>query len=458
MRMTLRLLESQWAPFVATLCSRRDVETAGIILAEPLNGGQVLFARRLQVVPDGGYQIRRVDRLRVDPVAINRLIREARDRGWSVLTVHTHPGTTHPWFSRADDEGDARLIPSLFSQTPGPHGSIVLAGDTGTPAGRVWFATGEKADIGVHIVGRHLQILPCATGTPEDQPWFDRQRLALGAQGQEMLKDLHVGVVGLGGTGSVVFAQLCHLGVKRISAIDGETVENSNVSRILGATVNDAGITGKVDVAARYATQLGLNTEVQSVNAPIDTESSTAPIEGCDVILSCVDRQVPRVLLNRLSYTKAIPVIDMGSAFRLDRSGRVVAGAGRVVVVGPGRPCLGCWGHIDPVRLREESLSAGARMAAAAEGYIEGADVSQPSVVAFNTMIAGAAVIEFLRLVTGFAGAGDPPMRLSFDFTRGTVLRNRLRGATTCSICTPGPARPLSSAAGGRPANAPSGV
>src|SRR5205823_4527065 len=150
--------------------------------------------------------------------------------------------------------------------------------------------------------------------------------------------------------------------------------------------------------------------------AHLGTDVSPAIIEGCDIVVSCVDKHLPRALLNRLAYEKAIPMIDMGSAFRVDSGSRVVAGAGRVVIVGPGRPCLGCWGHIDPDRIRIESLSAADRASEAAAGYVEGADVPQPSVVAFNTMIAGAAVVELLRLVTGFAGTDDLPMRLSFDF------------------------------------------
>jgi len=46
----------------------------------------------------------------------------------------------------------------------------------------------------------------------------------------------------------------------------------------------------------------------------------------------------------------------------------------------------------------------------------------------------GAAVIELLRVVTGFAGTADPPARLSFDFESGTVRRNRL-DSDPCSIC-----------------------
>jgi hypothetical protein len=271
----------------------------------------------------------------------------------------------------------------------------------------------------------------------DDSSWFARQSLALGEAGQKILRDLHVVIVGLGGTGSVVFCQLVHLGVRRITVVDGDKVESSNLSRILGATARDAGKTWKVDVAARYAEQLGLGTEVTCIRGHLGKDVSSADIEGCDIALSCVDRHLPRALLNRLSYEKGVPLIDMGSAFRVDASGRMTNAAGRVVIVGPSRPCLACWGHIDPNRIRIESLSEHDRAKEVADGYIQGADVPQPSVIAFNTAVAGAAVVELLRYVTKFAGTDDPPMRLSFDFETGTVRRNRLSAGIGCRICLP---------------------
>jgi hypothetical protein len=209
--MKLRVIESQWKSFVGRLCVRSDVETAGIILAERLHGGEVLLARHIIEIPPQGYLIRLGDQLRLDPVTLNRIIRPARDSGLSVITVHTHPGTTHPWFSAADDRGDARLMPSLYHQMEGPHGSVVIAGGTGLAAGRVWSEAGEKRELGTRIVGRAICIFPQANLPAEDLAWFDRQRLALGRAGQEALRGIHVAIVGMGGTGSVVFLQLAHL-------------------------------------------------------------------------------------------------------------------------------------------------------------------------------------------------------------------------------------------------------
>ncbi len=436
--MILRVLESEWTPFIATLCKRRDVETAGVILAERFRSGGVLLARRLLPIPDDGYLIRKVDRLRIEPVALNRLVRHAREHGLSVITVHTHPGTEQPWFSWADDEGDLRLMRSLFSQMPGPHGSAVIAGDSRIPIARCWSEGGEHTDLTVSVVGQTLQMYPPSSHRNRDQ-WFQRQALALGAAGEAVLRNLHVGVVGLGGTGSVAVVQLAHLGVGRITAVDGDFVEASNVSRVLGATHQDAGVNSKVRVAERYVRHLGLETVFTALHGHLGGTVAPSELAGADILLSCVDRHAPRALLNRLSYACAIPLIDMGSAFRVEAEGRVSAGVGRVVVVGPGRRCLACWGHIDPDRLRIEALSEAEREGREAEGYVSGADVPQPSVVSFNTMVAGAAVIELLRLATRFAGADDPPGRLSLDFEAGTVRRNRLAATHACSICMPHP-------------------
>jgi hypothetical protein len=329
-------------------------------------------------------------------------------------------------------------MPSLYVQTPGPHGSLVLAGNTGNAVGRAWLPDGTRAALRLGVVGRTLDFDEDGSSARGVERHFERQELALGAAGQATLRSLHVAIVGLGGTGSLVLMQLAHLGVGQITLVDGDLVEASNVSRITAATVRDAG-SAKVDVAARYVHELGLGTEVRTLKGHLGRDVATGALYDCDVVFSCVDQHTPRAILNRLSYETLAPMIDMGSAFRVDSTGRVQSGAGRVVVVGPGRPCLCCWGHIDPDRLRIEALSDAERSGLQAEGYIGGAAVAQPSVIAFNTSIAGFAVVEFLRMVTGFAGTDDPPCRLAFDFLTGAVRRSRLAGEHDCVICGGGP-------------------
>ncbi len=434
--MKLRIAEALWARLANELLRRDDVETAGLLLAERLetaDGGVVFRVTDTVVVPDDGYQVRRRDQLRIDPVALNRLVRPARDRGLSVFTVHTHPGGSEPWFSWADDHGDRRLMPSFDAQLDGPHGSLVLV-PTRRALARAWVRD-DFATLPFRVVGARVTS-PSADVVEAHAEVFARQVLALGSAGQERLRRSRVGVVGFGGTGSPAAIQLAHLGVGEIVVMDGDDLEHPNRSRILGSRASDVG-SPKVDVFARYVEESGLPVKVRTVHAYLRGEAELRELRGCDVVLSCVDRHSPRALLNRLAYEALVPVIDMGTAFRVDGRGKLIGDAGRVVVVGPGRPCLACWGHIDPGALRVEALAEEDLRRETAEGYVSGARVEQPSVVAFNTMVAGAAVVELLRLLAGFDEDGDPVLRLAFAFRDGTVRRNVLggEGRDLCRLC-----------------------
>jgi hypothetical protein len=429
--MILRIEGEKWKVFFAEMTRRSDVETAGLLLARPLvPGGEVLLVDAALAVPDDAYTIRRVDQLQLDPVVLNRLVRPARASGLSVFTVHTH-GPSVPSFSWADDRGDTRLMPALHAQIQAPvHGSIVLVPD-GRLSARAFGADGAQHPVSVRIVGRSISM-PSVPETPSDA-FFDRQRLAIGLDGQARLQAARVGVVGLGGTGSVTAAQLLHLGIGGLVLMDGDVVERSNVSRVIGARRDDVGVTAKVDVALRYARASGLPADIVAQRIMLGSELDIVHLMGCDVIMSCVDRFLPRALLNRLAYEAAIPLIDMGTAFRIEDD-RLVAAAGRVVVVGPGRPCLACWGHIDPVALRNETLADPERESLEREGYVQGASIHEPSVMPFNVQVAGAAVEQVLRILAGFA-AVEAPAQLAFNFIDGTVRRNSLARGGACTIC-----------------------
>jgi len=430
--MQLRISQAIWNQLTADLFQRKDVETAGLLFGEAVTtNGNVIVVRQAMALPEWAYNIRKIDQISIDPVALNKLIRPARDNGWSVVTIHTHPGAAEPWFSTADDAGDSRLMPSLRCQIPGAvHGSIVVV-DTGDVVARVFDERGSSRDLELHTVGKTLRSM--YNGEHRDEPWFSRQQLALGKQGQSLLRRLRVAVIGLGGIGSLVSMQLAHLGVGELVLIDGDLVEASNLSRVVGGLPSDAGQSFKVDVAARYALSLGFSRV--EVHREFLGAAHEPYLASCDVIISCVDMHTPRAILNRLSYRCLVPVIDLGTVFRVGPDGGITGEAGRVVVIGPERPCLSCWGHIDAHALRIEALSAEQREGEERLGYIQGAFEPQPSVIAFNTAVAGAGIVELMRLVTAFAGAENPPNRMAFSFTEGTVRRNTLSRNSECRIC-----------------------
>lgn len=430
----LRFDAERWRALVGGLLLRTDVESAALVFAERVRGlhHDVLVVRQVVHVPEDAFEVHERDQIEINPIAFNRLTRPARDQDLAVVTVHTHPMARQPWFSCADDMGDARLMPSLANRIPGqPHGSMVIVPGPDAIA-RVFEDGRNPRLVSVRVVGSTLDTFPIAPPNVSE-PMFARQRLALGASGQAALRRLRVGVVGLGGTGSVVAAQLAHVGVGHLVLVDDDRVEITNLSRILGATRSDIGAY-KVDVASRYAEQVGAASTAMA--RAVSSAGDGDLLSDCDLVMSCVDRHTPRALLSRLAYRALLPVIDMGSQFRVDAStGRLLGDGGRVLVAGPGRPCFACHGILDSRRLEIEALSAADREQREAEGYIDGADVPAPSVMPFNTTLAGAAVIELLRLAAGFASDAPGPNRLGFSFSGGTCKRVGVDAREGCLVC-----------------------
>jgi hypothetical protein len=130
-----------------------------------------------------------------------------------------------------------------------------------------------------------------------------------------------------------------------------------------------------------------------------------------------------------------IPVVDHGA--RLDaRKGRMTAAAGRVSIVGPGLTCLRCSHHVNPERIRAESMSPERRQALFREGYIMGIDEPAPAVVSINTVVAGLGVTGGLNLFVNLTGAVQPLDQLYNPHT-GSVFPASPLHDPGCDICDP---------------------
>lgn len=435
MQYVLRISEIRWAELQKALWSRDDVESAAVVFVRTLStdGTIALIVTDIRVASNVDYRDRRKDYLELSPTWINGCCREARALGYGVLTVHTHLHEGPPAFSWADDQGDGRLLPAVEARVaPAVAGSIVVS--TSDAVARI-LVGGDRVPVRLCIAGRRVVTFPRAQ--PAVSAAHARQVLAIGPHGHAALEDFRVGIVGLGGTGSIVHLLLRHLGVRNIVALEPDILEDSNRSRVVGTRIADlAGVATKVSIADRLARDIqGDKAMFETHIGHLADERDARRLLGRDIIFCCVDRLLPRALLNDLAYVANIPVIDMGSAFRVADDGHIVSQGGKVALIGPGHVCLWCWGDLDPDRLRAETLRPDEREALAAEGYVEGAEVAQPAVVAFNAEIASAAVIEAMRMVTAFAGAEDPADRLNFDFRRGTVARVRGRSRSGCRFC-----------------------
>ena len=69
----------------------------------------------------------------------------------------------------------------------------------------------------------------------EYNDWTQRTRLLMGDEKMERLQKAHVLVVGLGGVGAYAAEMIARAGVGRMTLVDGDTVQPSNLNRQLPA-------------------------------------------------------------------------------------------------------------------------------------------------------------------------------------------------------------------------------
>jgi hypothetical protein len=317
--------------------------------------------------------------------------------------------------------------------------SIVQVGDDLYRA-RVW----ENGDAPlpchkVSCIGTKLEVqsldAPQATEAPS------RQALAFGPEVDTRLRQLSVGVVGCGGTGSPVIQYLARLGVGRIVVIDEDVVEHSNLNRLHGATRQDAdNAVSKVDIMAREVERMDLGVEIRSLNGWVDAPHIRDALKSCDVIFGCTDDHAGRLYLNRLAHFYLIPVIDVGLVLmpRDDGKPGLLEMAARVSVLFPTAACHGCRGTVDRVRAREEDLQRSDPAEyerQKTEAYVRGAGNPAPAVVTFTSEAATMAVNELIAGLVDFRGTGGWVWQRYRKLDKGFERQQAAQPRPDCPVC-----------------------
>lgn len=264
--------------------------------------------------------------------------------------------------------------------------------------------------------------------------WLDRQVRALGQEGQKLLQELHVGVVGCGGTGSILLELLARSGIRRLTLVDPDRVEASNLNRLLGAYRWDAiWRLPKVSVLRRQAQWINPRVRIATLRSSVCTERAVRLLKETDVIFGCTDSQGSRLVLNRLATQYYIPCIDCGSGLvREGKQRRIVEAGGQIRMVLPGGYCLECVGGIERERARDELMTEAQRAQRRAHGYGLGFGEPAPQVMFLNMAVAAQAVGEFLKLITGL---GPCHSYVLYDSLEATMTPLKARKRKSCVVC-----------------------
>lgn len=361
----------------------------------------------------------------LSPDFLVSIVAEARERNAAVIFVHTHPDSLGtPGFSAIDDAGEMELAAFLGRRIPDQFHMAVVIGPGGVAARQL----GTDIPVRVLQIGASIIEATKASNERDDLSFWDRQVRAFGLEGQSVLKRLKVGVVGAGGTGSVVAKQLTHLGVGELLIVDPDVVEITNLNRLVGASLRDVGECKAAVVASEIA-RTGLGTKVAALTADVRSFSSVEQIATCDAIFSCTDSHSSRAVLNQMAFQYLIPTFDVGVAIGTE-GGRVSHVAGRAQMLAPGLGCLVCGNVLNSETIRRELMS---EEALAADPYFDGVGVAQPAVVSINSTMGSLLVTMFL---SAFTGAPLHARLQYYDGISGRVRSAALRPDPTCVVCS----------------------
>jgi molybdopterin-synthase adenylyltransferase len=406
-------------------------------------GADRLYVRQTLPVPPGGYDSRTPVHLEVSPRFINEIVDLSRGR-MAIVVIHSHPGGLTSGYSASDDFGEERLLRVLSDLVPeAPHASLLFS-EEGV-IGRFW-SDGHFSPVSqIRIVGSSLPGQIAATrpksrarptmeiDTRESR--YSRQIMAFGPDAQSELERIRVAIIGLGGTGSCVAEQLARLGVRDFLLVDHDRFAESNLTRMYGSTAADEALKPlKAEIVGRNLATINPSIRVASAPSTIVSRRTLSRLVGRDVLFCCTDNETSRAVLNRFAYQYLTPLIDMGTRIVV-RGNQVVGAAGRATIVGPGLPCLWCAFHLDALRIRAETLPVDELKKLTAEGYVEGMDVTGPSVVSLNSTVASLSVTMLLGMIAPFGQVPQNSSEQIYDVMEGIVFKVSATRDPNCHVC-----------------------
>ena len=147
--------------------------------------------------------------------------------------------------------------------------------------------------------------------SPERSTRFARHIVLpeIGGAGQVALAQSHVVLVGIGGIGSPVLQYLAGAGIGRLTLIDDDQVDESNLQRQTIFTLRDVGH-GKAVAARRWLANFDAKLEVAVSDARIEADNAASLIERADLVVDGTDNFATRLVVSDACVRAGLPLLS----------------------------------------------------------------------------------------------------------------------------------------------------
>ncbi|MBD3893956.1 HesA/MoeB/ThiF family protein [Hydrogenophaga sp.] len=138
----------------------------------------------------------------------------------------------------------------------------------------------------------------------------------IGVEGQQRLLGAHALIIGAGGLGSPAALYLGGAGVGRITVVDDDLVDATNLQRQIAHNLARLGRPKAESVHTAIAA-LNPDPQVRALVQRADAPLLDALVAQADVVLDCTDNFATRHLINRACVQQRKPLVS-GAAIRMD--------------------------------------------------------------------------------------------------------------------------------------------
>ncbi len=437
MRYTLTFLEEHYSSLTKHLFIDRSIERAAYLFCKLSDTDEEkrLLVQEVIPIPPNEIASATARDVVIQQVSYRHALKHADLSDACFVLVHSHPEgfLNH---SPQDDDEETDFFRAAYVRIHNQrliHGSVVIS-DPNNPRGRVWLPDGAVKPISrIRVLGRRFVFFDPDDQALLDVSLFNRQILAFGEHVQKLLSRLHIGIVGLGGTGSAVCEQLTRLGVGELTICDPQNFEGTNINRVYGSRRSDEGAP-KADIAKRSMMDIGVGTQVRAIVGSISDEAVARTFKDCDLIFGCTDDEWGRSVLSKMSVMYMIPVFDMG--IEVDpQEHEIKSVRGRVTTLMPGSACLFCRGGITSDAIQAEilrSINPAEYEERMHEGYVPGLPGNAPAVITFTSSVAATAVSEMLHRFTGYMGSTRESTEVILRFDESKISTNSKPARVEC--------------------------
>ena len=154
---------------------------------------------------------------------------------------------------------------------------------------------------------------------------YSRNRNSLTEQDQEKLAECRVLIAGCGGLGGYVTELLARVGVGRLTVVDGDVFEESNLNRQILCTTETLG-KSKAAAAAERIGEVNPLVTCEAIGEFLTEENADRILAGHDIAVDALDNADSRALLLAAAARFGIPLVH----------GAIAGFLGRVSVIYPG--------------------------------------------------------------------------------------------------------------------------